>query len=484
MSIKALTVTFFIMAVTLSMAEGMTALSSSTREPAITHKVFYYLDYAYVLSTNNKTTGYFESPINYSDGTLNQSVYLIRFGGNVTVVNYETPYEIEISNESRGFIALKVVQEYRNSTELLEQILSNPQSFSKAFENIPSEIAGKYLLKPLEIINEYVKPAFEKWLSSEGYFVSNISKAFLAVKAAQFIYGQYFIKYNASAIPRAIDYVVKHRTGDCDDMSRVLLNILWSYDIPGKIEYSYVYLTYNATFNVEGSYLTFINAGPHAYVLMYIPTLGWVSLDFLAGALIKYPSIISGETTDTNVTSREVIQMREELSRYRYAEVTALYEAKDLPLNISKAIKSGTIEQYLFNLVKPSIAALKASLNAYTSSTTESSQQTSSQTLTSSPITKTATTTTTTKAKNTSAATPSTTSPVVTQATNTTTHGKPYQKSTVKNATTTAAGSHYLSTSKELSNKPLEKHVDLTLLLISIFSLGAVSLAIALLRRR
>lgn len=393
MNIKATTATLLAAIVVLSIIVGSLSIVNSSTKSTINHKIFYYLDYAYIVLTTNRTTGYFESPINYSDRTLNQTVYLRKFGGNVTIVNSTSPYQIEISNGSKGFIVLEVVQEYRNSSKFIQEILSNPQSLRGTLDKIPKNISSKYLLKPLKIVNEYVKPSFEKWLENNGYSINNVSRAFLAVEAAQFIYGQYFMKYNASGIPRPIDYVIEHRTGDCDDMSRVLLNLLWSYGIPAKMEYSYVYLSFNATFNIEGSYLTFVNAGPHAYVVAYIPTLGWVSLDFLAGALIRYPSIITGETTDTNVTSGEVEEIKKELSQYHYAEITAIYQDKDIPQNIYKAIESDTIGQYLFNLIKPSVILLNSTLN---NSTTTSKPTTTTPITTTASITISTTTSTTT----------------------------------------------------------------------------------------
>jgi len=473
MNIKASTATLLAAIVILSIIEGAPTIINSSTETTINHKIFYYLDYAYIVLTTNNTKGYFESPINYSDGTLNQTVYLRKFGGNVSIVNSTPPYQIEISNGSKGFIVLEVVQEYRNSSKFIQEILSNPQSLRGTFHKIPKNISSKYLLKPLKIVNEYVKPSFEKWLENKGYSINNVSKAFLAVEAAQFIYGQYFIKYNASGIPRPIDYVIEHRTGDCDDMSRVLLNLLWSYGVPGKMEYSYVYLSFNATFNIEGSYLTFVNAGPHAYVVAYIPTLGWVSLDFLAGALIKYPSIITGETTDTNVTSGEVEEIKKELSQYRYAEITAIYQDKDIPQNIYEAIESDTIGQYLFNFIKPSVILLNATLN---NSTTASKSITKKQnsTITSIPIT---TTTSITISTSTSTTTPSPTSHNLT----------PIPALSNISATATTSESLYTSTFKELTSGRTATHSEYNstfIILIILISFAAAVAAITLVGRR
>ncbi len=334
---------------------------------------YYYLDYACVVFTRNASTGYFDAPINYSDGEVNQTVQVLYLGGSAKLGNNASnPYEMMMGNGTCGFIALKVSLKYRNVTEVIYNVSANPYAFKGAFNELPQEIIRKYVKTPSRLVNTTVREAFENWLVELGYSPLNVSRAFIALAAAEFIYGQHFIKYSASALPRSLADVIENRTGDCDDMSRVLLNLLWSYGIPAKMEYAYVYLPYNNTFDVEGSFINFVNAGPHAFVVSYFPGVGWVSLDFLAGALIFNPSLITGESLQANVTHEEVVQTSRELQQYRYAEVVMMYSSTSLPEKLKFLLNNQTsIGRYLRTLVEPYLKRIEGNITGINGTATQ-----------------------------------------------------------------------------------------------------------------
>jgi hypothetical protein len=367
--------------------------STGQNNYSISKNVFYYFDYAYIVYSNNETLGYFETPINYSDGTVNQTVTTIAIGGKARIVNSTPPYAMNMTNNTYGYVVLKITQQVKNVSGVVFEIVKNPLIFTGVYNNTPPEIRSKYIKEQVTIVNTTVRDAFESWLKKNGYLPSNVSKAFLGVAAAIFIYGQYYIKYSASALPRSIEDVVENRTGDCDDMSRVLINLLWGYGIPAKIQYSYVYLPFNSTFDVEGSYITYINAGPHAYVLMYIPSLGWVSLDFLAGALINYPSIITGETTEANVTNKDVEELKKELNLYRYAEILELYPEGSVPEDLLQALKAGNLSNILYPKISKYVESIQESLA--TQNPPQNSSRINTTTTTTAPATHTEFNTTT-----------------------------------------------------------------------------------------
>ncbi len=315
---------------------------NSLPRPKHVNATFTYFDYAYITyvngSSSSNTTAYFDIPTNYSDGALNQTVHIIAYGGNVSVGGGKNnaSVSIELFNGSQGFVVAKVVESFLNDTAILTYIARHPTAFKFTSTNIPAAIRRKYVRRPAEVVVKYVVPAFRKWLSkllsNSSIELGNVSKAFIAVLAAYFIYISGYIRYSASAMPRTLNETVIKRVGDCDDMSRVLTNLLWYYGIPAKIDYGYVYIpSFNVTVTLERSAIRFLNNGPHAFVTAYIPGLKWVSLDFLAGSLLNNPFLIQYASTKAVVTRKDIQKIRKELSQFKYAEEVQVYEDHLVP---------------------------------------------------------------------------------------------------------------------------------------------------------
>jgi len=376
------------------------SISAQLNHGKLQHFSFTLYDYAYVISAKNETTAYFEIPTNYSDGTLNQTVYITAYGGNVTLIGNDSNVtaQIKVFNGSYGFVVVKIKQRFLNLTNVVLEISGNPKAFMDVEDKVPQNIKEKYVKKPAEIIKQEVVPDFTEWLRERGYSVNNVSKAFLAVQAAVFIYLSGYIQYNASALPRTLADIVNKHQGDCDDMSRVLMNLLWYYGIPAKMEYGYVYLPLNMTMPIEGSYMRFLNAGPHAYTLMYVPTVGWVSLDFLAGALLNNPSLVEGESLIAKVTKTQLEHAKKELSKIRYAEEVMLFKDKEIPPNLRTYNVSKLITA-LHHMLLPLIRRVELEAGVNTTSTTATRSTTtarSSTTTVNTTETSTKTNTTTT----------------------------------------------------------------------------------------
>ncbi len=359
------------------------------------HLSFTLYDYAYVVLTRNVSTAYFEIPANYSDGTLNQTVYIVAYGGNVSLVGNgnNVTAQVKVFNGSFGFIVIRIKQTFLNLTNIVLEISRNPKMFADLEDRFPPNIKEKYVRKPADIIRQKVVPDFTKWLKERGYTINNVSKAFLAVQAAVFIYLSGYIRYNASALPRTLADIVNKHQGDCDDMSRILMNLLWYYGIPAKMEHSYVYLPLNITMPVEGSYMRFLNAGPHAYTLMYIPTIGWISLDFLAGARLNNPSLVEEESLTAEITEKQLEHARKELSKIKYAEEVMLFRDSEVPprlktYNITKL--ATTLHGMLFPLIEK--VTLEAGLNMASTTTTSVTKITNTTTLTQQTLTTSTTT--------------------------------------------------------------------------------------------
>jgi len=394
----------------ISLSYSSVSTSAQPSHGKLQHLDFTLYDYAYVVLTKNETTAYFEMPSNYSDGTLNQTVYIVAYGGNVTLVGNDSNVtaQIKVFNGSYGFVVVKIKQTFLNLTSIVLEISRNPKAFAGVENEVPQDIRKKYVKKPVDIIKQKVVPDFTKWLKERGYNINNVSKAFLAVQAAIFIYLSGYIHYNASALPRTLADIVNKHQGDCDDMSRVLMNLLWYYGIPAKMEYSYVYLPLNMTMPIEGSYMRFLNAGPHAYTLMYIPTIGWVSLDFLAGARLNNPSLVEGESLTAEVTQKQLEHAKKALSKIRYAEEVMLFKDNEIPSKL-RTYNVNKLTTILHGMLLPLIK--KVTLETGLSITSTTTQNTATQS---------STTTTSMNTPENHTGTNSTTTPGTTQRTSTT----------------------------------------------------------------
>lgn len=199
-----------------------------------------------------------------------------------------------------NYVALAQIAPYLSTPPLSPNVPNNPPDVEH------------YLIQPHQIVASRVKEDFENWLDTtyRGVKPSNLSSFALSVLAASFIYG-YYIRYNASPYPRSIEDVVETGTGDCDDMSRVLVELLNVYGIPSIMITGYDVVWNNYTIDVEGFKYRYVNNGPHAFAAAYIQGVGWVSLDLLAGGMLTYPFIVEGYGRSTTVNQTAVEEFKD-----------------------------------------------------------------------------------------------------------------------------------------------------------------------------
>ncbi|MEM1603526.1 MAG: transglutaminase family protein [Zestosphaera sp.] len=331
---------------TFSLVLILSSLTSPHTTPAVSYAQetpsyevynFVYVDVAAITYANNVSEGYFEIPINYTEPHYTQVVQVFKIGGDVVVNSSgnNTVFKILISNNTQGYVILNVtlIRESRKELSIVSRALYLGDITLYDYP-YPAEIVEKYVLQPNEKVIKVVVPLFEEWMHSKlpsNLNLSKVSKTYLAVWAANYIYGDYLIKYNASPVPRSLDDVLEKREGDCDDKSRILLSLLWYYGVPAKIQYGYVYLKFDYLTDVYGSLTRFINAGPHAYVVIYVPTVGWVSVDFLAWARLYHPTLITGESTYSSVTNEDLEEVEKFYTSFRYLELIEMHESSKLP---------------------------------------------------------------------------------------------------------------------------------------------------------
>lgn len=281
---------------------------------------FFFLNAVWINFSNTTETLYLESPVNFTLGsTINQTVETL-LTKNVVFNFTANAFEFNITRggEFYGYLINKVRTCYPRSTwsrSLLYTALSNVSYQPSPWNEIPSEVAEKYIRQQNPAVVNVVVPQYEAWFQHVyGIPVENASALGLASSAAWFVYTE-FIEYDPSAEPRTIEEVIQSRRGDCDDMSRILVELLNYYGIPATIGYGYVYIRDDrfSRFEMPVENMTYIFRfnGPHAFALAYIPGIEWISIDWLAGSLWHYPFLFEGESRETVVNESEVEQMVE-----------------------------------------------------------------------------------------------------------------------------------------------------------------------------
>ncbi len=260
---------------------------------------YYFIDLVYFRNSSTDLNVTLDIPINLSLGSIKQESHVV-IGAN------ESNGKLRISPNTRNLLTYLITYVkvcYPDHTWALGQILSltrEPTLYSSY--SVPHDLISKYVGKAEPIIYDVVRKDFIEFLSGRSYSINNLSKAGLATYAATFIY-LYYIKYTPSAIPHNVTETIKTGRGDCDDMSRVLTELLWSYGIPALIGEGYVVLKVKKPLVSRYGLVTkdLTNLGPHAFVIAYLPGIGWSSIDLLASSLLFYPFIFLNVTNDTSV---------------------------------------------------------------------------------------------------------------------------------------------------------------------------------------
>lgn len=264
------------------------------------------------------------------------------------------------SNESfEGFILSKVELCTKPLSEVLDYIklaLQDPlysPSESGVEQSVPGDVRENYVREPSRIIVEVVVPDYESWFKSRyGISTTNATTLGVAVTASYFVYGVY-IEYDPEATPRSIEDVVRSKRGDCDDMSRVLVELLNYYNIPAVIVNGYTVIeNFNYTIPVENVTYKFINNGPHAFTVVYVLGVGWISVDLLAGSLILYPFIVEEYTRETSVPSEAVESFIELHKAINATQVIAVFTENTIKNTIGENITLNTVYEYFKQVVK------------------------------------------------------------------------------------------------------------------------------------
>jgi len=330
----------------------------------------YFLNAIYIENSSYSGRLYLETPVNLSLGSLNQTVRTIASRG-VLYDPDEGTYSVNISDgtPAYAYVLLEVrvcSPRYSEVLNILKAVMLAPHAFLTHAQQDLGEDLRSYLGTPPQAVASVVVRDFEEWLKAMPwyYVAGNLSSypLVLAVHAAKFIYGSTYIRYSPSLLPRTTEEVVEIKEGDCDDMSRILLSLLWYYGIPATIAYGFVAIPgYTANYTIGSFTYVFSNGGPHAFVLAYVTDYGWLSLDLLAGSLLVYPVAIWGLSSKVLVERGEV-EEAEELHRAIVGrQLIASLDAVDL-----KDLSAEALETYVNSTLGLRVKVSSGASSTYT----------------------------------------------------------------------------------------------------------------------
>ncbi len=150
----------------------------------------------------------------------------------------------------------------------------------------------------------------------------------------------YNIVYGSRIPARHPVEVLAELRGDCDDDSNLLITLLRAKGVPSFLEAGLIYLKgYEASARIDDVVdYTISNGGPHGWVKVYIPGLGWRPVDltfivtgsmnsldtFNEGAYMKLPLVIIERNLGRDYATETVEETRklEKLDAYMEVRVT------------------------------------------------------------------------------------------------------------------------------------------------------------------
>lgn len=352
-----------LLVVCLVAAVAASLLSAYSSHPATTCTTIYFLN-SIVIDVDSSYSGvlYLETPLNFSALGLNQTSRAVVS----RAVSYRGrgEYAIEVAPGSPlyAYIVFEVrtcSPGFDSSLTLIREALLDPVSVLQKFRDVAysaGDMPVEYLGKSPEVVRDRVRREFEDWLRSFNWYqlLENASRypLLVSVYAAKFVYASGYVQYEASLLPRTLEEVVEERKGDCDDMSRLLVALLWSYGIPAVIVHGFTSIPDFSMRSTLGTLeYIFERGGPHAFVLAYVPSYGWLSLDFLAGSLLTRPVVIWGTTKNIEVSRRdveEVVELHRAIVGKQFMTVILpddfrLYDRVSLELLINSSLGLSTL---------------------------------------------------------------------------------------------------------------------------------------------
>lgn len=315
----------------------------------------YFLNGIIIYDSLVNDTLILETPINISlkEGFEQRVMHLVQYN-----LFFNESIGVYTFNATRGYIGFFLSRIEVHGTSM-EQAYSSVMRalLAPALTSIPGPIeipegVSNYTKSPHLKIIEVVKPEYERWfVRTYGYSIKDAGPLGIVATAAYFVQ-HVFIDYDPSSMPKTIDEVIDTRRGDCDDMSRVLVELLNAYGIPAVMCVGYVHVSnFNFTMPIENVTYKYVDCGPHAFVMAYIPNRGWLSLDLLAFTLLSRPFVFEGYSRETAV-EEELVQEYLRLHRsLNAAQVLVLLREEEALKLLGKPITFEAVMRYFQSLL-------------------------------------------------------------------------------------------------------------------------------------
>ncbi len=261
---------------------GVGSIQAFLRAPLESKIIFHYKLSIEFKEGKTGSMIFFSIPLN----TTWQIVRIIKRTGSIVLVN-STHIGFPLDRVGRkGYLLMRIEVRRRHYPYPL---------FTYKPTATPEDLK-KFIGKPRSSVNTLIKEIEVK--VPQIVNESDVGKAYIL---ARFLRDHF--TYSAAGLPRDIDEVLASRKGDCDDLSALLIELLWFYGIPAQIEYSYIFTPgLSEVYRIGNS--TFIRTGfmGHAYVLAYLGNLRWLPIDvtycahnnpLLGSTYITYSIVIS-----------------------------------------------------------------------------------------------------------------------------------------------------------------------------------------------
>ncbi len=283
----------------------------------------------------------FELPLNLTGEAFSQKSRVAWVYGDISVEDGKAKVYL---NRSRTPLACMAVKVTLNTSTLTLKGLTKPAPLGR----IPAEVKV-YIGEPdPEVLK--LKSEVNRYLAGKGLSVGSgeVDVVKLAFYVSSYVAEEF--SYSASLLPRNLSQVIQSRKGDCDDLARVFTQLMWCYGVPCQLEYSVLYLeNETSTYPVGKGNITYENASPHAYALVYIPDSGWWPVDItfntgipLSGAKTLVPTVALSRTLK-GPSAKEVKEFKEFSEKYSFQVYEALFKVENLETLLSTLAGKGVI---------------------------------------------------------------------------------------------------------------------------------------------
>ncbi|RLF23025.1 MAG: hypothetical protein DRN15_02860 [Thermoprotei archaeon] len=296
----------------------------------------YYLIGVYANVSHVDESLDFIIPPNITGHLLNQTSSILMMEGDFILVHSDGIHAVLPLNLSRGAFGVFLVKVNLSVIKFIPKV----KGYKVYLDSIPEDIIKDYVHEPDPIVFAFREELAEYLIN---YSVRRDEVVQMAYYLATYIMHTFI--YVPGTLPRSIEEVVKSRMGDCDDLSTLFMELMWSYRIPCQLEYVGIFLKGSSKdLHIGKMNFHFTNIGRHAYALVFIG-MDWLPVDityceednvFYASRYIE--KIIVFERSKLPVNRTEVEEFLD-FARRNFVEVwEELYDDEEVAMRRAKEL--------------------------------------------------------------------------------------------------------------------------------------------------